>query len=105
MNNFIREINSFYKKFIYYGDTDSVYITKEHWDTLEKAQLVADNLCQRKNVYKSGGIFYGLFLAPEVKYVLTIDNYGTIQEQKNFKGFNDSKRLLDCSQYFKMIDG
>ena len=72
---------------------------------MDKAKLVGEELCQGKNDYKTGGFFYGLFLAPKIKYCLTIDDYGIIQEHKTFKGFNDSKRLLDRSQYFKMIDG
>ena len=105
MNNFIREINGFYNNNIYYGDTDSLYIEKKIWDVLDKANLVGKNLCQGKNDYRTGGIFYGLFLAPKIKYVLTIDHYGIIQQHMTFKGFNDSKRLLDRSQYFDMLDG
>ena len=105
MNNFIREINGFYKKSIYYGDTDSMYIEKKHWDVFDKANLVGKNLCQGRNDYKTGGIFYGLFLAPKIKYVLTIDDHGIIQQHMTFKGFNDSKRLLDRSQYFDMLKG
>ena len=67
--------------------------------------MVGEYLCQGKNDYKTGGIFYGLFLAPKTKYCLTIDEYGIIQEHKTVKGFNDSKRLLDRSQYFEMIEG
>ena len=67
--------------------------------------MVGEDLCQGKNDYKTGGIFYGLFLDPKSKCCLTIDEYGIIKEQKTFKGFNDSKRLLDRSQYFKMIEG
>ena len=59
----------------------------------------------RQNDYKTGGIFYGPFLAPKIKYCLTIDDYDLIQDHKTFKGFNDSKRLLNRSQYFKMIEG
>ena len=81
-----------------------MYIEKKYWDVLDKANLVGDILCQGKNDFKTGGIFYGLFLAPK-KYCLTIDDYGVIQKHKTFKGFNDSKRLLDRSQYFKMIEG
>ena len=105
MSNFIREINGFYNNSIYYGDTDSLYIEKKYWDVLDKAILVGGGLCQGKNDYKTGGIFYGLFLAPKIKYCLTIDDYGIIQEHKTLKGFNGSKRLLDRSQYFKMIEG
>ena len=72
---------------------------------LDKANLVGDGLCQGKNDYKTGGIFYGLFLAPKIKYCLTIDEFGIIQEHKTFKGFNDIKRLLDRSQYFNMKEG
>ena len=72
---------------------------------MDKTNLVAESLCQGKNYYKTGGIFYGLLLAPKMKYCLTIDGYGIIQEHKTFKGFNDSKRLLDRCQYFKMIEG
>ena len=105
MNNFIREINGFLNNNIYYTDCDSLYIEKKYWDVLDKANLVGEGLCEGKNDYKTGGIFYGLFLAPKIKCCLTIDVYGIIKEHKTFKGFNDSKRLLDRSQYFKMIEG
>ena len=106
MNNFIRELNGFYNNNnIYYGDTDSLFIEKKYWDVLDKANLVGEGLCQGKNDYKTGGIFYSLYLAPKIKYCLTIDDYGVIQEHKTFKCFNDSKRLLDRSQYFKLIEG
>ena len=72
---------------------------------LNKAKLVGEELCQGKNDYKKGGVFYRLFLAPKIKYCLSKNLYGFVQEHKTFKGFNDSKMPLDCSQYFKMIDG
>ena len=105
MNKFIKEINGFYENNVYYTGTDSLYIEKKYWDVLDKANLVGDNLCQGKNDYKTGGVFYGLYLAPKIKYCLTIDEFGIIKEHKTFKGFNDSKRLLDRSQYFKMKEG
>ena len=40
-----------------------------------------------------------------MKFCLTIDKHGIIREHKIFKGFSDSKRLLDRSQYFKTIEG
>ena len=104
MNKFIRKKNGFYNSSIYYGDTDSLYIEKKYWDVLDKANLVGKDLCQGKNDYETVAVFYGLFLAPKLKYCLTIDDYGIIQEYKAFKGFNDSKRLLDRSQYFQMIE-
>ena len=104
MNIFVRERNGFYNNSIYYGDTDSLYIEKKDWDVLNKANLVGKYLCQGKNNYKTIGIFYGLFLAPEIKFRLILDNY-FIQEHKIFKGFNDNEGLLDQSQFFKMIEG
>ena len=58
MNNFIREINGLKTYNEYFTDTDSLCIEKKHWDDLDKAGLVGDKLCQGKNDYKSGGIFY-----------------------------------------------
>ena len=75
-----------------------MYIEKKYWDVLDKESLVGEGLCQGKSHYKTGGIFYGLFVAPKVKFCLTIDDYGIIQEHKMFKAFNDSKRLIDRSQ-------
>ena len=72
---------------------------------LDKAGLVGDNLCQGKNDLKSCGIFYGLFLAPKIKFCETIYNFGVIEEQKAFEGFNDSKRPLDRSQFNNMTGG
>ena len=68
MNNFIREINGFHNNSIYYGVTDSLYIEKKYWHRLDRAKLVGKKLCLGKTDYKTGGIFYGLFLAPKIKY-------------------------------------
>ena len=57
-----------------------------------------------KKDYKASGIFYGLFIAPKIKYCLTIDKFSIVQENKTIEGFNDSKRLLDRSQYFQIIE-
>ena len=104
MDNFIIEGNGFCNNSIHYGDTDNVYLEWKYWDVLNKANLVCKNLCQGKNDYKTGGIYYGLFLAPKIKYVLTRDEDGIIPQPMTFKGFNDSKRLLDRSQYCDMIE-
>ena len=50
-------------------------------------------------------VFAIVFLASKIKYCLTIDKFGIIQEHKTFTGINVSKRLLDRSQNFKMIPG
>ena len=105
MNNFIHAVNGFYTNDVYYTDTDSLYIENKHWDKLGKAGLVGKNLLQGKNDYKEGGIFYGLFLAPEIKYCLTINKYGVIDQHKTFKAFTNVSDNLDRKEYFEMADG
>ena len=82
MNNFIHDVNGFYTNDVFYTDTDSLYIEKKHWDNLDKAGLIEKNRLQGKNEYKERGIWYGLFLAPKIKYCLTINKYGVIDEYK-----------------------
>ena len=62
---------------------------------LNETNLVVSVLCQGKYDYNSGGIFYGLILAPKVKYCLNLNKYGNIQQHMIFKGFNDSEQCLD----------
>ena len=105
MNNFIHAVNGFYTNDVYYTDTDSLYIENKHWDKLDKTGLVGKGLLQGKIDYKDGGIFYGLFLAPKIKYSLTLNKYGVIDEHKTLKGFTNFSDNLDRKEYFKMDDG
>ena len=82
-------MNGFYTIDVYYTDTDSLYMEIEYWDKLNKACLVGKCLLQGKNDYKGGGILYRLFLAPKIKYCLTITKYAVIDEHKTFKGFTN----------------
>ena len=84
MNNFIHAIDGFHSNDVYYTDTDSLYIESKPRDKLETAGLVGKELLQGKNDYKDGGIFYGLFLAPKIKYCLIINKHGVISEKKDF---------------------
>ena len=67
--------------------------------------MVGKNLLQGKNDYKDAGIFYGLFLAPKIKYCLTINKYGVIDEHKTFKGFTNVSDNLDRKEIFKLFEG
>ena len=57
--------------------------------------MVGRNLLPAKNDYTGGGIFYGLFLAPKIKYFSTINKYGVINEHKTFKEFTNVSENLD----------
>ena len=70
-----------------------------------KLVLVGKNLLQGKNDYKDGGIFYGVFLAPKIKYCVTINKFGIFDEHKTIKGFTIVSDDLDRKEYFKMING
>ena len=105
MKVFLGETNGLFISSLFHGNTDSMYIEKFYWDVLDKTSLVGSNLCESKNDYKSGGNFYCPFLAAIVEHCLTIDKFDIIEEQKNFKRFNDSKGLIDRFQYFSTIDG
>ena len=78
---------------------------KKYWYVLDKANLVGKKLSQDKNDYKTGGVFYGFVLAPKIKFCLTINGFGIIQQHMSFKAFNDSKRLLNRSQCFDKLEG
>ena len=105
MKTFIREIDGFYNNNVNFSDTDSLCNEEKYWDVVDKTKLVGEELCRGKIDYKSGGVFYSLFLiAPNLKYCLTIGKFGIVQEHKTFTEFNDSERLLDGSHCFKMIE-
>ena len=100
MNNFIHAINGFHTNDVYYTDTDSLYIENKLWDKLHEAGLVGNDLLQAENDYKDGKVFYALFLAPKIKYCLTINKYVVIDEHKTFKGFTNVSDNLDRKEYF-----
>ena len=60
---------------------------------------------QEKKDYKDGGIFYGLLLAPKIKFCLTLNKYGVIDEHKTLKGFTNVSDKLDRKENFKMSYG
>ena len=101
MNKFFRKKDGFYTNNITYSETDLNYIGKKYLHVLGKAKLVEEELCQGKKNYKKCCMFYGLFLAPKIKYCLTIDKHCIIQEQKKYEGLNANKKLLVHSQFFR----
>ena len=103
MNNFIHAIDGFYSIDVFYTETNSLYIENKHWDKLNKAGFVGKNLLQAKYDYKDGSIFYVLFLATKIKYCLTINKYGVIDEHKTFKGFSNVSDKLDRKEYLKKL--
>ncbi|ESP02093.1 hypothetical protein LOTGIDRAFT_157242 [Lottia gigantea] len=104
MNNFIHVIDGFYKPEIYYTDTDSLYISSSNWDKLNEAGLVSENEYSKgKNDYGDGGIIFGLYLAPKVKYNIILTSDGVLKEKKTFKGY--SKDKIGVEDYIRLASG
>ena len=77
----------------------------DHYEKLEETGYVGNDLVQRKNDYKDGGIFYRIFLAQKLNICYTRDRYGTLGEKLTFQGFLDTKSLLNTDKYFKLKKG
>ena len=105
MNNFIHATIGFYTNDLYYGDTDPLNIENIHWNKLDEAKVSVKGLLQGKNDYEDGGIFYEMFLAPKIKYCVTINKYVIRDEHKTFKGFTNVSDNLYRKEYFKMLNG
>ena len=105
MNEVINQIGGFYQNSIHYGDTDSVYIHKKHWDDLVANGFVGKTLGVRKNDCGNLGIFYAWFLAPKIMYSLVIDNFGVISAKGTFKGYSEEHRMIELDEYISLSDG
>ena len=104
MTDFVHAVVGFYTNDVYYTDSDPLYIENKNRDKLEKAGLVGVNRLQGKNDYGQGGIWCGLFPAPE-KYCLTEKKFGVIGEHKTFKSFTSVSEKIDRKECFNMADG
>ena len=83
-----------------------MYIENKHWNKLEKGILIGKEILQGKNdLGPDSGIFYGLFLAPKIKYCLTIIKHGVTDEPKTLKGFSNVSDNLQRKEYFKKFEG
>ena len=82
-----------------------MFIENKHWDKLDKAGLVGKNLLPGKNDYQDGGIFYGLFLAPKIKFCLTLNIFGVVDEHKIFKRFTNVSDNLVKKEHSKKFNG
>ena len=59
-----------------------MYIANKYWEKPDKAVLVGKNQLPGKNNYKEGTFWYGLFLAPKIRYCLTMNKFGVFDEHK-----------------------
>ena len=71
---------------------------------LNKTGYVGINLGERKNDYKDGGTFFGLFHSPKINLSYKTENYETLNENNFFKGYHDTERFLETYNFFKSKD-
>ena len=64
-----------------------------------RAHHTRDELGKGKNDCGNGGIIYGLFLAPKIKYCLVLNNDYMIEEKKTFKGYVN--KTISIEDYVK----
>ena len=55
----------------------------DHFQKMKDATYFGNKLRQRKKDYGDGGVYYGLFIVPEMKLWFAIDKFGILKE-KNF---------------------
>ena len=65
--------------------------------------MAGKNLFQAKNEYgEKTGIFYGVFLAPNIKYCIVIDVNGIFSQQTAFKGFDQYRVGLNFKHFLDL---
>ncbi|ESO84615.1 hypothetical protein LOTGIDRAFT_176106 [Lottia gigantea] len=85
-------------------DTDSLYISSSNWNKLNEAGLVSENEYSKgKNDYGDGGIIFGLYLAPKLKYNIILTSEGVLKEIKTFKGYSIYK--IKVEDYIQLASG
>ena len=85
---------------IYYAGTDSIYIHNNDYEILKTKGLIGKDLYQSKTDYGKGGNLYGLFLAPNNKYCIVMDETGILSQKTTFKGYDQNMVGLNFKVFF-----
>ena len=72
---------------------------------METKGLNGKNLYQWKNDYGKGGILYGLFLAPKIKYCIVIDENGILSPKTTFKRYDQNMVRLIFKEFLDLERG
>ena len=86
---------------LFFTDSHSIYIHNDDYGILKTKGLTGKDLYQSKNDYGRGGIVYGLFLKPKIKYGIVIDKNGMLSQKSNIFQRISSKN--DGIEYSKKI--
>ena len=88
MNDVILGLGGFKNHEIYYRVNNSVNIHNDDYEILKTKSLFGKEHFQSKNDDRKGGILYGIFLAPKIKYCIVTDESGVSSQKTTFKGYN-----------------
>ena len=72
---------------------------------IRKTGFVGKNRLQGKNDCKAGGIWYDLFLAPNIKHCRIVKKFGVLDKHKTIKGFTNISDKINRKEYFNMGNG
>ena len=77
----ILALDGFRNNKISYEDNNTEYINK-YYQILKTKDFFAENLYQAKNEYGKGAVLNGLFLAPQFKYCIVIDENDILSQKQ-----------------------
>ena len=84
MNKFVIKIEGIYSHFIYYQDTDPLYVHMDCYRKLKDASFVGNKTEQSKDDYGYRGIFNGFLHAAKMKFFSYKKQEWTTERKKNF---------------------
>ncbi|ESO90904.1 hypothetical protein LOTGIDRAFT_163792 [Lottia gigantea] len=102
----IRILDGIVKKILKLQHIEIIFLIKykrrSNWNKSNEAGLLSENdYCKGKNDYGDGGIIYGLYLAPKVKYDIILTS--GLREKKTFKGYSNDKIAVE--DYNRLASG
>ena len=87
-----------------YGDTDSVYIHRKHWNDLVDNGFVSKSLGLSNIDYRKSSIFHAWFLAAKIKHCLVVDDFDVISAKRNFKGYSEEQWMIKLNEYISLSE-
>ena len=104
-NYVIQEADCFFSDKIYYGDTDSAYVHKNHWSTSADNGLAGKSLGLGENDDSNAGIFYAWFLVPKRKYCQVINHFGVISARRGFTRYSGERKTIRFDDFISLLEG
>ena len=102
MNDVFKQKRGFYKKSIYYIDTNSLYIHEKHWFDMVDNGFVGKSCGLNNKKYGHLGTLYAWFIAPKMKYCVVIDDSIVFSAEKLLKSYNEEQRIKKRKKFVSL---